>query len=679
MVRRFLRHNIALLCAVAAAIITIAVFMPAVRNGYLMTWDDDVYVRSNEHIRSLDPGLVKWAFTTFYGANYWHPLTWLSHAVDYALWGAGPAGHHLTNIILHGLNAALVVMLLYSLLSAGYGIPGNSPKLRYLSRKAAALTAAVLSGLLFGLHPLRAESVAWIAERKDVLCAFFSLLSIWSYVSYAGGAAGAPRPRAGSRIAAGKYAASILFLALALLSKPMAVTVPAVFLILDWAVFRRPTTLRSVIYEKLPFYFLSLGAASVSIYAKHSLNDIVSYGVIPLSSRLLTGFHAILFYLSKTLWPANLLPFYPYPGPAALRSLQYIMPVLLVAVITAACIALARKHRLWLGVWSYYVISLLPVLPFMIVGEAPVADRFSYLPSLGPLLLAGVAGTAALDRIFAAKRWAIGLRSLSLFVLAGVFILLSSLTIRQINYQKDDLTLWNHEIESAALTNGEGGRYLNYYLAYSKRGLALAESGRLEEAVMDYEHVLRARPDFAPLRVFTGILYFRLGRYNEAVQEFQTAAALDPADEEAHRDLGVMYYNQGRSRAALQEFSAAIRLRPDSIEGHFGLANTLYAAGDFGAAIEQYKKVLDLAPDFVKARNNLGSAYLRTGRRDEAINEFRSAVNSVPGSALIHKNLAAAYQSAGLKEKASQEYEIIQRIEPGFTPDRNVALAVIIN
>ncbi len=677
MVSRFLKNNIVLLCAAAAALITIAVFLPAVRNGYLMTWDDDVYVRSNEHIRSLDLGLVKWAFTTFYGANYWHPLTWLSHAVDYALWGAEPGGHHLTNIILHGLNVALVIMLLYSLLSAGYGIPGNSPKLRYFSRNAAALITAVLSGLLFGLHPLRAESVAWIAERKDVLCALFSLLSIWSYVAYARRAAEDPQPGASSGVPAGTYVSSVVFLAFALMSKPMAVTVPAVFLILDWAVFRRRMTLRSVIYEKIPFYLLSLGAVSVSIYAKHTLNDIVSFDTIPLSSRLLNGFHAIIFYISKTLWPENLLPFYPYPGPAALRSVHYLVPVMLVAIVTAACIAVAKKHRLWLGVWSYYVLSLLPVLPFMIVGEAPVADRFSYLPSLGPLFLVGFAGTAALDRVFSAKRWIIGLRSLSLLVLAGVFILLSYLTVRQINYQKNDLVMWDHEI--AALPNMDRSQYLNYYLAYSKRGLALAESGRLEEAVMDYEQVLRDRPDFAPLRVYTGILYYRLGRYNEAIQEFQTAVTLDPADGEAHRDLGIMYYNQGRNMAALQEFSTAIQLQPDSIEGHFGLGNVLYLEGDFGAAIEHYQKVLDLAPDFIKARNNLGSAYLRTGRRDEAISEFRSAANIAPGSVLIHKNLAAAYRSAGLKEKASQEYEIIRRMEPGFTPDRHAAFAVIMN
>jgi tetratricopeptide (TPR) repeat protein len=677
MVIRFFKQNSVLLCAAAAALITIAVFLPAVRNGYLMTWDDDVYVRSNEHIRSLDLGLVKWAFTTFYGANYWHPLTWLSHAADYAVWGAVPGGPHLTNIILHGLNVALVIMLLHSLLSAGYGIPGNSPKLRYFSSTAAALITAVLSGLLFGLHPLRAESVAWIAERKDVLCAFFSLLSIWSYAVYAGRAAEAPESGATSGISAGTYVSSVFFLAFALLSKPMAVTVPAVFLLLDWSVFRRRMTWRSVIYEKIPFYLLSLGAAAVSIYAKHALNDIVSFDMIPLSSRLLTGFHAIIFYLDKTLWPADLLPFYPYPGPAALHSVQYLLPVFLTVIVTAACIALARKHRMWFGVWSYYVITLLPVLPFVLVGEAPVADRFSYLPSLGPLFLVGLAGTTVLDRVFDAKRWIIGLRSLSFFALAGVFILLSSLTIRQIDYQKNDLVLWNHEIE--ALSNRERSQYLNYYLAYSKRGLALEESGRLEEAVKDYEQVLRARPDFAPLRVYTGTLYYRLGRYGEAIQEFQTAVVLDPAYEEAHRNLGIMYYNQGRSEAALQEFSAAIRLQPNSIGGHFGLANALYVKGDFSAAIEQYQKVLGLAPDFVKAINNLGAAYLRTGRRDEAIIEFRSALNAMPGSALIHENLAHAYLLAGEREKAFQEYEIIKRIDPGYTPNRNTAGAVIMN
>jgi tetratricopeptide (TPR) repeat protein len=669
MIRRLSKYKHALLGALFVAVLTIVVFLPAVRNGYLLTWDDDVYVRSNEHIRSLDSGLVTWAFTTFYGANYWHPLTWLSHALDYALWGPDPAGHHLTNIILHGLNAALVVLLMYAVLSVRRALVSRTPRMRYLSADVSIPLTAVLTGLLFGIHPLRAESVAWIAERKDVLCVFFSLLSLLAYTAYVNGQAGTGSGENKPRFPYGGYVSAFLFLLLALLSKPMAVTVPVVFLILDWAAFERPMTLRSLVLEKMPFYFLSLAAAAISLYAKYALHDIVSFDATSPLSRVLTGFHAIVFYLIKTVWPADLLPFYPYPGPELLLSLRYFAPVFVVAAITILCALPAKKQRLWLGVWAYYVITLLPVLPFLLVGEAPVADRFSYLPSLGPLFLAGLGGTVAIDRAFAAPRRRTVLRALTAAAVIAALGTLALLTTRQIHFQKNDFVLWNHEIES--FPKDKAGEYLNFYLAYSKRGLALAESGRLAEAIADYQEVLRQRPDFAPLHVFTGVLYYRLGRFDDATREFQTAVTLEPFDAEAHRNLGIMYYNQKKTDEAIRQFAVSLRLEPGSLAGHFGMANALYLQGRAAAAIEHYEKALTLDAFFVKARNNLGAALMMEKRYDEAIRAFQSAAKLAPGSALIRRNLAHAYRAKGLKDSAAREEAAAEQLNQGSASDRN--------
>ncbi len=675
MARWFQKNRYGLLCAAAVALLTVVVFLPAVRNDYLLTWDDDVYVRSNPHIRSIDWGFIKWAFTTFYGANYWHPLTWLSHALDYAMWGVHPAGHHLTNVLLHGLNAALAVLLLSSLLRALDIRRIGAPAWNYFLRERAVLLAATLGGLLFGIHPLRVESVAWIAERKDVLSVFFTLLSILVYAEHV--ETGTAEQLSGKqRSLSLGYLGSAFFLALALMSKPLAVTVPAIFLMLDWAVFRRPLNFRVVVLEKLPFYLLSLGSALISVYAKYSLHDIVSYDVIPMESRIVTGLYALIFYLGKMLVPLNLLPFYPYPAPSSILSPAYIAPALAAVAVTAACIVLARKQRLWLTLWGYYVITLLPVLPFLLVGEAPVADRFSYLPSLAPFALIGTVGTMAIDRLFAAQRGGRAFRAALLFAIAGIFVGLSVLTIRQIGFQKNDLLLWKHEIDSVSKEDAQ--RSLNFYLAYCKRGLALAENGKLEEAAKDYEIVLQMRADYAPLHVFTGVLYYRLGRPDDALREFRTAVTLDPRDAEAHRNLGIMYFNRRRSEEAVNEITTALELQPDSVEGHFNIANIYYLQGNADAAIAHYQKALALDPHYYKAMYNLGLVFLRSGRNADAIREFRAALLAVPASPLIHNNLAIAYRSAGLRDDASREYQILRMIAPNFVPTET-ASSIIMN
>ncbi len=306
---------------------TFIVYLAALQNEFV-EWDDSQYVFENLHIRSFDLDFFKWAFFDFYAAN-WHPLTWISHALDYAVWGLNPMGHHLTNNILHAVNTFLVVLLVVRLLTSRQAVKltsshmssapadppeaGNSRFTIHDSRFA--LIAAGVTGLLFGLHPIHVESVAWVAERKDLLCALFYLLSIMAYVSYR------------SYTTNKSYILSLFFFILALLSKPMAVSLPVVLLILDWYPFGRIQSLktfRDSFVDKIPFIALSIVSSILTVLAQRAEGAVTAIEAIPLSTRMLVASKSLIAYLWKMLMPMHLIPYYPYPNDASLFSLEYL-------------------------------------------------------------------------------------------------------------------------------------------------------------------------------------------------------------------------------------------------------------------------------------------------------------------------------------------------------------------
>ena len=353
------------------SLLTFLVYLSCLHNKFVL-WDDNRYVYENPHIHPLNLAFFKWAFFDFYEAN-WHPLTWVSHALDYAVWGLNPMGHHLTNNILHAVNTFIVVILVAKLLEAWRPSRQQNPPLRP-SEKGSYLIIAAVTGLLFGLHPLHVESVAWVSERKDLLCAMFFLLSILAYTN--------------------KHYILVLFLfALALLSKPMAVSLPAVLLILDWHPFNRISSMKSflsALLEKLPLIALSLISSVLTVLAQKAGGALRTFDVIPLSVRVLVATESLMSYLWKMILPMNLTPYYPYPKNISLLSEECLLSVILVFGITAACIVMAKKQKLWLAVWGYYVITLLPVIGIVQVGIQAMADRYTYLPSLGPFLITGL-------------------------------------------------------------------------------------------------------------------------------------------------------------------------------------------------------------------------------------------------------------------------------------------------
>jgi hypothetical protein len=341
--------------------------VPALQNDFV-NWDDPEYVYENEQIRSLGKESLRWMLTAYHASN-WHPLTWLSHAVDYAIWGLNPLGHHLTSIIFHGLNTFLVVILITRLVSFGRNdMPAQTclPAGKVRNSKPAcrqarfeirnSLLAGVVTGLLFGLHPLHVESVAWVSERKDVLYAFFYLLSILAYVRYV---------RAGQGKGAVPYGVCMVLFVCSLLSKPMAVTLPVVLLILDVYPLGRFTPLarkpgqgfltggyRTV--EKVPFFVLSIVSSILTVQAQGAGGALKSLQLHPLGERVLVSIRALLFYLFKMVWPNDLAPLYPYPaGVSLFDDIQYLGVVVLVIGITVFCFWQWRRQKVWAAVWAY--------------------------------------------------------------------------------------------------------------------------------------------------------------------------------------------------------------------------------------------------------------------------------------------------------------------------------------
>ena len=487
--------------AVVIAVVTFAVYLHALQNDFVAL-DDDAYIFDNLHIRSFDLSFLRWAFLDFYASN-WHPLTWMSHALDYALWGLNPMGHHLTNIILHAVNTFTVVVLAMRLREALTWTTEQKGPAAILHERTVLITGGV-TGILFGLHPLHVESVAWVAERKDLLCAFFFMLSIMAYTNAVRRIGhGAER----IRLAPGALLSALCFFILALLSKPMAVTLPVVLLILDWYPFNRIhslKTFRSSLVEKLPFMALSLMSSILTMLAQGAGRAVVPIAFIPLSIRLLVAAKSLVSYLWKMAVPSDLVPYYPYPGNASLLSGEYLLAVACVVAITVTCSVIARKQKLWLSGWGYYVVTLLPVIGIVQVGGQAMADRYTYLPGLGPFLIVGCAAAWLFDRMNASKeRWIPAVRVIGVAAMVLASVLLAYLTFQQIGVWKNSLVTLNYILAKEPRNSPH---------VYLYRGMVLEKAGKIEPALEDYNQAIALDPSYSEAYDNRGLLYQKKGR-----------------------------------------------------------------------------------------------------------------------------------------------------------------------
>jgi len=502
----------------AVSLITLLLYLKSLQNDFV-GWDDNFYVTANPYIRTLNFDLLRWAFLNFYSYN-WHPLTWLSHAVDYAIWGLDPLGHHLSNVIIHALNTFLVVVLVTKFFSV-WKI--NRSKIDVLTSigEEGGLIMGVSTGLLFGLHPLHVESVAWIAERKDLLCAFFFLLSVIFYSNYTEIIKNKPIENYFSSrfLLYRKYMLSLGCFILALLSKPMAVTLPIVLLIFDYYPFHRINnfkTFRSVSVEKIPFFLCSIGSSIVTYLAQKSGNAV--WEGVPFPIRVLVATKSIVAYLWNMLLPVNLIPFYPYPREASFWSLEYIGALFLVTVVICFCVYISKKQKLWLTVWAYYIVTLVPVLGLIQVGGQSMADRYTYLPSLGPFFIIALFIAWCLHKLIALKK-----NKTIAMLLASVFCVLiivsmSYLTYMQIGIWKNGIDLWSYVIKKEPET---------VLFAYYNRGGAFAKAGKYHEAIEDYSRVINKNyKEYSKVYVDRGLVYLEIGKIEPAITDFRKACDL---------------------------------------------------------------------------------------------------------------------------------------------------------
>jgi hypothetical protein len=476
--------------AAAIVLVTVAVFLPVARHPFSL-FDDDIYITQNEAVREgLSPAGAAWAFSTFHAAN-WHPLTWMSHMLDVDLFGLDPAGHHLVGVAFHALNGALLFLVLRAMTGATW--------------------PCAFAALLFALHPLRVESVAWASERKDLLSTFFGLLAMAAYRRYAA----APR-------LPGMLAVCLLF-ACSLMSKSMLVTLPFLFLVLDgWPLGRfgpgGPGPAR-LLREKLPLFLLSGASSAVTLLAQSTGQAVVGIGMLTIPRRIAGALVAYAGYLAKAAWPAGLVVHYPIAadGPSPWMAAG---AALLLAAVTAAAVRL-RKGRPWLlAGWLWYLGTLVPVIGLVQVGVQSMADRYSYFPLCGIFLAVAFEGRAWVGRAPVRERVATVAATLALAALVAV-------THRQIGYWATDVSLFRHAVDE---TSGN-------WKAHYNLGFALLAEGNNAEAERQFRATLAIWPEYSNAHLNLGTALARQNRFPEAVAQFRETLRLAPDDPKAARNL----------------------------------------------------------------------------------------------------------------------------------------------
>jgi hypothetical protein len=531
------------LTGAAIGLLTAVVFLPALGNDFV-DWDDLQNFLENPHYRGLGWPQLRWMWTTSHMGHY-APLTWMTLGLDYVLWGMDPQGYHLTTLVLHAANAAVVYFVARRLLgSALSGLPTAGSGLRLGSAFAA---------LVFAVHPLRVESVAWVTERRDVLCGLFYLLAVLGYLRYCGHA---PDPDRGGRR---WYWASVACAGLALLSKSMAVSLPVILLLLDVYPLRRlggrepgwlGAAARRVWIEKIPFLLLSLAGGVVAIGAAVSAGAANSLARIGLGGRVAVSFYSLTFYLWKTLLPRDLSPLYEVPFRVNPFPRSFVVAGLTAVACTVVAVVQRRQWPALAAAWGAYIVILLPVVGLVHNGPQLAADRYSYLSCLGWALLAGGGLAYAWEAVQGARVAALraGISGVAVVIVVGLGVL----TGRQIAVWRDTDTLWSHALAVSPSARAE----LNV-------GMMLARQGRLTDGVDHVEQALLRNPAFLDAYVGMGTLLTQQGRGKEALEYFAIALRINPRSAEAHNNLGLALENQGRLGEAIEQYRAALESRPE--------------------------------------------------------------------------------------------------------------------
>ncbi len=635
------------LCLVLG-LLTLALYAPAVRNDFV-NYDDPDYVTSNPHVQAgLTLANVKWALTTGEASN-WHPLTWLSHCLDYQLFGDQPAGHHATSVILHAVNAILVFLVLRRLTGAFW---------------LGAFAAAV-----FAWHPLQVESVAWISERKNVLSTLFWWLTMGCYAAYV---------TAGQR-KTGKaglyYALALGCFAVGLLAKPMLVTLPCVLLLLDFWPLRRgilpfvkesgsaPEAATAVpwsrlVLEKIPFLLLAVVSSVVTFWVQRTGGAVSSLNSLSLGARLANAVVSYCRYVGKLFWPTDLSVLYPHPGHWPVGA---IVAAMLFLLVVTALVVWQLRERPYLAVgWFWFLGTLVPVIGLIQVGVQSMADRYMYVPITGLLLMLTWGAADWLGRQPAAR----SATAMGAGVGLGLCVLL---TMGQIRYWRNSQDLFRHAV---VVTRDN-------YLAYNNLGYFLDHEGQVDEALTNYQKSIAINPNYDEAQNNLGYALAAKGRYAEAVGYYENALRLKPTLAEAHNNLGNALADLGRHSEAIEHYRIAQRLKPAYSDAHANYGIALAMQGKLDEAVVELTEAARLDPEKHSHHSNLGNALALQHKLDAAAAEFALALRLKPGDAQAHNNLGNVLAEQGKLNEAGAEYAEALRLKPE-NPEAQFNYAVVL-
>jgi FOG: TPR repeat len=579
---------IPVLICLALVILTVVTFWSLKYCGFI-NLDDNLYVYENVYVQSgLNWNSIVQAFSSELAkiSGHWHPLTWLSLMLDYQIFGLNPSGYHLINLLFHVMNTLLLFII--------------------LRRMTKTLWPSAFVAALFAIHPLHVESVAWIAERKDVLSTFFWMLTMGAYSYYV--------EHPGFR----RYFFVLLFFALGLMAKSMLVTLPFVLLLLDYWPLRRfqeikpadPEYKWSLIYpllwEKVPLFVLAILSSIVTYVAAQKGGAVSSIEAIPLGVRIGNAFVSYIAYIGKMIWPSNLAVFYPYPK--FLVPWQVLGSVFLLIAITLVVIWRAKKFPYLATGWLWYAGTLVPVIGILQAGPQAMADRYTYIPLIGLFIMVAWGVPELL------KKW--NHRKEILLASSALSILcFSIITWTQVGYWQNNITLFDHTLKVT----------YNNWLAYYNRGVAYNGLGNYRQTIEDLNRAIKIKPGFADAYSNRGVAYAGFGNYRQAIEDFNGAIKIKPGYADAYYNRGHAYADLGNYKQAIEDYNRAIEIKPGYAEAYNNRGAAYNVLSNYRQAIEDYGRAIEIKPGWADAYINRGVTYGKLGNINLAFNDLRTA------------------------------------------------------
>jgi tetratricopeptide (TPR) repeat protein len=658
-------------------ILSVLLVFRQVRNFDFTNYDDNDYVFENPHVLSgLSYDGIIWAFTTGHAAN-WHPLTWLSHMLDHQLFGPGPGWMHLVNVLLHIANTLLLFAI--------------------LKKMTGALWPSAFVAAAFALHPMHVESVAWVAERKDVLSTFFLLLTLAAYAGYV------------KRPSVFRYLIAWVLFAFGLMAKPMLVTLPLLLLLLDyWPLGRfdlhqtagvsssqkrqlppaheqRRILYRAMI-EKIPFFVLAAASSIITLLVQHARGAVAGINLLPLHSRVANAFLSYARYIGKMFWPKNLAVFYPFDV-RAIVAWQVVLCALLLVGVSFLVIRFWRTRKYLPVGWFWFVVTLVPVIGFVQVGSQAFADRYTYVPYIGLFIMVAWGLPELLSKL-PYRKFVLGISAAVALAAMGIC------AHGQVSYWTNGFVLFSHAIEvtqnNDVAYNNRSGTYIklgrwqeamedikqaikikpDFPESHNNLGVTYDGLGRSADAIDAYKQAIKLRPNYADAYYNLGIAYIKLGRWQEAIDAHKQAIKFEPDSAKAYNNLGIAYNNLGRWQEAIDAHKQAIKIEPGDADAYYDLGNAYRSLGHYQDAIDAYKQAVKTKSDFAKAYNNLGIAYGYLGRWQEAIEGFSQAVRVDPDDADAHNNRGVVYRKLGRGNEAMDDFSQAIKLKPDYIEAR---------